>query len=53
MNVVFGWRRLAKRGLLHAPDTESAQLLPVEVESPTVPPGITTTAAPAGAAVLS
>lgn len=38
-NVVFGWRRLAKRGLLRAPDPESAQLLPVKVESPTVLPG--------------
>jgi transposase len=38
-NVVFGWRRLAKRGLLRAPDPQSAQLLPVKVESPTVLPG--------------
>jgi transposase len=38
-NVVFGWRRLAKRGLLRAPDPQSVQLLPVQVESPTVLPG--------------
>ena len=37
-NVVFGWRRLAKRGLLRAPDPSSAQLLPVKIESPTVLP---------------
>lgn len=38
-NVVFGWRRLAKRGLLCAPDPHTAQLLPVKIESPTVLPG--------------
>lgn len=38
-NVVFAWRRLAKRGLLRAPNPESAQLLPVKIESPTVLPG--------------
>jgi transposase len=38
-NVVFGWRRLAKRGLLRAPDPESARLLPVKLENPTVLPG--------------
>jgi transposase len=47
-NVVFGWRRLAKRGLLRAPDPGSAQLLPVKIESPTVLPG-KKTAAPATA----
>ncbi len=38
-NVVFGWRRLAQRGLLKAEGAESAALLPVRVESPTVVPG--------------
>lgn len=37
-NVVFGWRRLAQRGLLLAESTESAPLLPVKVESPTLVP---------------
>lgn len=37
-NVVFGWRRLAQRGLLREASTESASLLPVRVESPTVLP---------------
>jgi len=44
-NVVFGWRRLAQRGMLQAPNAESAQLLPVKVESPTVVPGAKSTAA--------
>ena len=36
-NVVFGWRRLAQRGLLQAPAKDSnVPLLPVSVESPTV-----------------
>lgn len=48
-NVVFGWRRLAKRGLLRAPNPESAQLLPVKVESPTVLPGKKTASVPATA----
>ena len=37
-NVVFGWRRLAQRGLLRAESTEGGTLLPVRVESPTVLP---------------
>ena len=37
-NVVFGWRRLAQRGLLRAASTEGTSLLPVRVESPTVLP---------------
>ena len=37
-NVVFGWRRLAQRGVLRAASTEGASLLPVRVESPTVLP---------------
>jgi transposase len=46
-NVVFAWRRLAKRGLLQAPAPESAQLLPVKLESPTVLPGRKSAPAPA------
>jgi transposase len=46
-NVVFAWRRLAKRGLLRAPAPESVQLLPVKVESPTVLPGKKTASVPA------
>ena len=38
-NVVFGWRHLAKKGLLCAPNPQSAILLPVKVEAPTVMPG--------------
>ena len=38
-NVVFGWRRLAKRGLLSAGSSQiSPPLLPVRVTSPTVLP---------------
>jgi transposase len=37
-NVVFGWRRLAQRGLLRAQAKESVPLLPVRVESATVVP---------------
>jgi transposase len=37
-NVVFGWRRLAQRGLLRAGTPESTPLLPVRVESPTLLP---------------
>jgi transposase-like protein len=37
-NVVFGWRRLAQRGLLRTESTESTPLLPVRVESPTLLP---------------
>ncbi len=49
-NVVFGWRRLAQRGLLRAPNLESAQLLPVKLESPTVVPGAKSTPPPPAAA---
>jgi transposase len=38
-NVVFGWRHLAKKGLLQAPSPEGTALLPVRVEMPTVVPG--------------
>lgn len=37
-NIVFGWRRLAQRGLLRTEGLESAPLLPVKVESPTLLP---------------
>lgn len=37
-NVVFGWRRLAQRGLLRGQCKESVPLLPVRVESATVVP---------------
>jgi transposase len=37
-NVVFGWRHLAKKGLLRAPSPEGTALLPVRVEMPTVVP---------------
>ena len=37
-NVVFGWRRLAQRGLLRAQGKESVPLLPLRVESATVVP---------------
>lgn len=37
-NVVFGWRRMAKRGALRDPGPQRAELLPVKVESPTVLP---------------
>jgi len=37
-NVVFGWRRMAKRGALREPGPQRAELLPVKVESPTVLP---------------
>jgi len=46
-NVVFGWRHLAKKGLLRAPNPESPTLLPVKVEMPTVVPGARTSAASA------
>jgi transposase len=42
-NVVFGWRRLAQRGLLGALSAESVPLLPVKVESPTLLPSVKTT----------
>jgi transposase len=45
-NVVFGWRRLAQRGLLRAQSTESAPLLPVKVESPTLLPTVRATPGP-------
>ena len=38
-NVVFGWRHLAKKRLLRAPNPESPTLLPARVEMPTVVPG--------------
>jgi transposase len=39
-NIVFGWRRLAQRGLLRTESAESALLLPVKVESPTLLPTV-------------
>ena len=38
-NLLFGWRRLERRGALRAESSEPATLLPVRVESPTVVPG--------------
>lgn len=35
-NLVFGWRRLYKRGLLEAGAEPAAKLLPVEVTTPTI-----------------
>jgi transposase-like protein len=43
-NVVFGWRHLAKKEVLRAPNPESPALLPVKVEMPTVGPGARTSA---------
>ena len=37
-NIVFGWRRLAQRGLLRTEGIESVPLLPVKIESPTLLP---------------
>ena len=39
-NIVFGWRRLAQRGLLRTESAESTPLLPVKVESPTLLPTV-------------
>jgi len=39
-NVVFGWRRLERRGLLRGASTETASMLPVKVESPTLLPSV-------------
>jgi transposase len=47
-NIVFGWRRLAQRGLLSAPGADSAALLPVKVESPTLLPTVKTPPREAG-----
>ena len=41
-NVVFGWRRLAQRGLLRAESAENVPLLPVKIESPTLLPTVKT-----------
>jgi transposase len=38
-NLLFGWRRLERRGALRTESSESTTLLPVRVESPTVVPG--------------
>jgi len=35
-NLVFGWRRLHKQGLLEASREPAAKLLPVEVTTPTI-----------------
>ena len=35
-NLLFGWRRLHKRGLLEASREPAAKLLPVEVTTPTI-----------------
>jgi transposase len=45
-NVVFGWRRLAQRGLLREETPESTALLPVKVESPTLLPSVKTRPVP-------
>lgn len=37
-NIVFGWRRLAQRGLLREPSEQRVPLLPVKIESPTLLP---------------
>ena len=42
-NIVFGWRRLAQGGLLQSESVESAPLLPVKVESPTLLPTVKAT----------
>jgi transposase len=38
-NLLFGWRRLERRGALRAASAESVPLLPVRIETPTVVPG--------------
>jgi len=38
-NVVFGWRRLYRQGLLSADAVEAPALLPVTIETPTGVPG--------------
>ncbi len=48
-NVVFGWRRLAQRGLLRAESAESIPLLPVKVESPTLLPTVKASCVPKAA----
>jgi len=50
-NVVFGWRRLAQRGLLRAESAESIPLLPVKVESPTLLPTVKASSVPKAAPV--
>ena len=50
-NVVFGWRRLAQRGLLRAESAESTPLLPVKVESPTLLPTVKASSVPKAAPV--
>ena len=35
-NLLFGWRRLYKQGLLEASQEPAAKLLPVEVTTPTI-----------------
>jgi transposase len=45
-NVVFGWRRLAQRGLLRAESPASTALLPVKVESPTLLPTVKASCVP-------
>ena len=37
-NLLFGWRRLERRGALRSESSESTTLLPVRIESPTVVP---------------
>jgi transposase len=37
-NLLFGWRRLERRGALRMESAESVPLLPVRVETPTVVP---------------
>lgn len=45
-NIVFGWRRLAQRGLLRTESAESTPLLPVKVESPTLLPTVKASSVP-------
>ena len=37
-NLLFGWRRLERRGALRAEPVDSPPLLPVRIETPTVVP---------------
>ena len=46
-NLVFGWRRLHRRGLLERQRDVSPRLLPVKITMPTVTPSERTTGLPA------
>lgn len=45
-NILFGWRRLARQGLLRAESSDSTPLLPVKVESPTLLPTVKPSSVP-------